>query len=406
MPSFKYPNTLNYFLLLSVFIISPYYYQPNIGGLGLVLPFNLSAWACGIVFIVSVLFISSKATSFLCTRLFYYCMVFPCTIILAGIFTDNLQPVVWLFRQLYIIGGILFLFSLFQLKLTTFQVERLLYWIAFSALIHAFIGFLQLHDIDTLSGWMTMSANQMPIGVFQQVNLQAIYLVSGIQICLYLISRPSFISTKVWIRAFFIFTISLSVYVALCTGSRAGSLSLILASLVMLSSRYHQLKRHRLIMLLIGLSVSLSVFLAQDGIHLAKEKTNQITSGEYQSIRSTMYATTIDLIKEKPLLGYGIGSFPSVWAEQSIQFAKVHPNANISQQTTNHPHNEILLWMVEGGLLALIGIILIVIAIISALKYCGTSRGGAYAALLIPISLHTQVELPFYGSTIHWFFFN
>jgi len=58
--------------------------------------------------------------------------------------------------------------------------------------------------------------------------------------------------------------------------------------------------------------------------------------------------------------------------------------------------------MDEGGLLALFSIFAAVVAVLLQLTRLGWQRGGAVASLLIPITLHTQVELPFYISTFHW----
>jgi O-antigen polymerase len=119
--------------------------------------------------------------------------------------------------------------------------------------------------------------------------------------------------------------------------------------------------------------------------------------------RQTLYSTAVELIKHKPLLGYGIGSFPRVYADQTVKISAIHPDTNKSGRTISHPHNEVLLWMIEGGLLSVSGLVVAFVGLCIALYRSGFSRGGAYAALLFPISFHTQVELPFYGSSAHWF---
>jgi len=108
------------------------------------------------------------------------------------------------------------------------------------------------------------------------------------------------------------------------------------------------------------------------------------------------------LIRNKPLTGHGTGNFLSAWNKQSADFYLRHPDASLPKFLL-HPHNEIFFWMIELGLPALIGILVLIAAIGRALYYCGFQRGGAYAAMLLPISLHTQVEHPFYISSIHWF---
>jgi len=115
-----------------------------------------------------------------------------------------------------------------------------------------------------------------------------------------------------------------------------------------------------------------------------------------------MYSIGIDIAKQEPLHGHGIGSFLRVWNIQAAKFMTENPNATLPRYVT-HPHNELLFWLIEGGFAALAGIVLVIIGIVIALYRCGFQRGGSYAAMLLPISLHTQVELPFYASAIHWF---
>ncbi|WP_198245183.1 PglL family O-oligosaccharyltransferase [methane-oxidizing endosymbiont of Gigantopelta aegis] len=141
----------------------------------------------------------------------------------------------------------------------------------------------------------------------------------------------------------------------------------------------------------------------QSGFSRTLDKTQKMTEGEFASARQTMYAIGLNLIKDKPLFGYGIGSFPRVWVEQKAKFLAQHPDAAVTSATTSHPHNEILFWFIEGGLVAVAGLMVILIVVCKALYQCGFSRGGAYMAMLFPITLHTQVELPFYISSVHWF---
>jgi O-antigen polymerase len=61
--------------------------------------------------------------------------------------------------------------------------------------------------------------------------------------------------------------------------------------------------------------------------------------------------------------------------------------------------------MVEGGITALLGIFVTTIGVMLVLTKSGVSRGWSYFVLLLPLSFHTQVELPFYMSAMHWLMF-
>jgi O-antigen polymerase len=68
-----------------------------------------------------------------------------------------------------------------------------------------------------------------------------------------------------------------------------------------------------------------------------------------------------------------------------------------------HPHNEVLYWLVEAGLISVLGMLLFAAATLRQFFSLGWQRGLAYMAMIAPITMHTFVELPFYLSSFHWF---
>lgn len=382
------------------------------------MPFNIASWIAASAFIAYILIASIRSKTISYSPLFLYCLIFPITIMLAGALSEVSEPIVWLFRQLFILGGILFLLALFQFRWTQLQVEKILYYSVFAMSLHVMVGLIQVFDVAIVQNKIPLSGRgQPPFGIFQQVNLLATYLVTGTLIILFLISRPSFSSTRLITKLLMAIVFGVALYVILSTGSRIGLLSLLIGGSIMLISRRKQLSRQKFMFILLVISSSLGVIASttdvlksptrelhgQSGIELVTKKVEKLAGGKYQSFRQSMYAISIEIILQKPLLGHGIGSFPRVWAEQKAKFTQQNPNAVVSHLTTGHPHNEVLLWLIEGGIVAALGLAIIVIVIGISLYSCGFSRGGAYLALLVPISLHTQVALPFYGSAVHWF---
>ncbi|MCP4275798.1 MAG: hypothetical protein GY779_05535, partial [Gammaproteobacteria bacterium] len=124
--------------------------------------------------------------------------------------------------------------------------------------------------------------------------------------------------------------------------------------------------------------------------------------GASASARVNMYRIAAELVAEKPVFGHGIGSFLRVWGQQAGDYHQRFPDAVLPEYVT-HPHNEIVYWLIEGGVVAFSGMLLIFAVVLLALWRCGLHRGGAYLALLLPIGLHSLVELPFYISSLHWF---
>lgn len=400
-----------YLLLIGLFIIAPLYTYPNLGGVGLTMPFNIAEWLAAIVFIGLVVFSSLRSAQFLYAPVFLYCLLFPLSISIFSFATDVILPNLWLFRLLTITGGFLFIAVLFQLKFTMTDVERVLYFIVVAIAIHALVGVLQIIDITQFTQKLPMSGQgKPPFGIFQQSNLLATYLVTGVMIILFLISRPSFRSKQIAIKIFMVVTFGVAIYIILATGSRIGLLSLLISLPLMILSRRKQLFRYKKTVLYLivvsGVAIianSASLVGEQDfGLNRTLTKVNNLSQTEYKTYREGMYKISIDLIKQKPLLGHGFTSFPRVWTEQKSRFVAQHPNAVVSYLGTGHPHNELLLWLIEGGVVAGLSLIIVFLAICWALYLCGFSRGGVYLALLLPISLHTQTALPFYGSAVHW----
>jgi O-antigen polymerase len=404
---------IQHFLLLALFIIAPLYTYPNLGGVGLAMPFNIAIWALAAIFISFMLFTSLKSNVFSYSPQFLLCLIFPLLITMVSFFDEIAIANLWLFRLLYIIGGYLFIVALFQTRFTMLAVEKVLYLIVIAITVHSLVGLLQVIDISNFSQKIPMSGRgKPPFGIFQQVNLLATYLATGMMIILFLMSRPAYSSKIRAIKVWLVMTFGLSLFIVLATGSRIGLLSLLVSLPIIVIARKKQLLRHRKTVLALAI-VSIFAVLAstttllpevhKSGLERAFTKTSTLSEEGYKTYREGMYKIGIDLIKEKPLLGHGFTSFPRVWTEGKAKFIAQHPDAAVSPLGTGHPHNELLLWLIEGGAVAGMGLLIVFLAIAKALYNCGLSRGGAYLALLLPISLHTQTAWPFYGSAMHWF---
>ena len=71
----------------------------------------------------------------------------------------------------------------------------------------------------------------------------------------------------------------------------------------------------------------------------------------------------------------------------------------------DHPHNEILFWTVEGGIIPLIGLLIMAGGFLIVIWRTEQKSSWSMLGLTFPILIHTQLELPFYISLIHWVLF-
>lgn len=393
-------------LLVCLFVLAPVYYHPNLGGEGLRIPNNSTVWLLAIIFIAYTLLKVVQSHNFKLPKYFIYIAAFPLLVILSGFVAGVEQPLKWLFRVLFILGGFAFFFSLFQHNFKQGKWDRLLLVVALSGLIHIVIGLMQIYLKEGMPYLLPKSPQGIPSGLFQQINNQATFLVTIILLVFYLASRPILRSSGFIFKLLTVVTVLGASFIVGFAGSRIGLLSLILALPMLLLARRQYLEKNKqytvllLFMLLLGM-----IFGAVTTHGKAMDKTVAMQSGYSGSARLGIYKISLDLMSEKPLFGQGIGSFPRVFQYAKPAFYQQNPNAKLPQQMVSHPHNELLQWVVEGGITALVGILLFAVGVMLALKQNGRSRGLAYFALLLPIALHTQVELPFYMSALHWFLF-
>ncbi|WP_297311445.1 O-antigen ligase family protein [Neptuniibacter sp.] len=221
----------------------------------------------------------------------------------------------------------------------------------------------------------------------------------------YLISRPTLSSLSPVIKIALFTAAFLASYTISVSGSRIGLLGAILGLLMMLLGRWRQLvSPHARTTFIIALFCMLAGTLVNtSGLEKATDKADRAIGGMEKDVRWKVYDLSWQLYKEAPLFGHGLGSFQKVFQDKRAEYQKIEGNSLGTNPRFTHPHNEIIFWMVEGGIFAILGIMCAAIVTFMQLAKAGWQRGIAYAALLIPIVLHTQVELPFYISNTHWF---
>lgn len=126
----------------------------------------------------------------------------------------------------------------------------------------------------------------------------------------------------------------------------------------------------------------------------------------YQSIgiRTFIWSYSWKLLLESPITGLGYGSFESVFLH-GYMAEKNDNNLIPSIANLDHPHNELLYWGVEGGLLPILLLLAMAGMLLWRLRGQRWPRALALLALVTPMALHTQTEYPFYHSIVHWFLF-
>jgi O-antigen polymerase len=398
-------NRVIVILLTLMFIVAPFYYQDNLGGEGLSLPFNTVVWLPVLAIIAAAIFKVTQEKAWLKPNFVWLTFLFPLGLWLSGFISGMDRPGEWLIRLGVVWGGVLFWIAVMQFRLRAEELQQLLYLLLASLLLHALVGLFQLTGNPLMRGWIPVSADHRLLGMFQQPNLQASLMATAIALSLWLALSKSFAQQRWPMLAVVYLSLFLGGLEVAASGSRVGLLGALLATLLILIGRIKLLAASpvRAIALAVVLvSGVVSGYQVNDGALQAYNKIERMAE-EGKDARPHIYRIAWDLFQRAPWVGHGIGSFQREFQNERVTYYEGRDASAIDGAPRfSHPHNELLFWLDEGGVLAVLAIGLAVVAVIMQLARLGWREGVAGAALLLPITLHTQVELPFYISTYHW----
>lgn len=401
------PLPLVRFFLASVgllFIVAMHYFQHNPGGSGLELSFNASAWipfsfaiSCGLLEICrQKVWRYSRMTLIL----------FSCCVLLSlPVLYSNADGFAVLNRLLTLWAGFLFFISLQQFVFTHSQRQRLLWFITIAVLIEAVFGWYQFLWLTANNSFGYDVIANRPYGIFQQPNVMASFLATGLVIAAYLLARlPLYRGQWSWQHIILLITPVLTIPIVVVLNSRTGWLGAAIGLILMLPYLRHfaakQVQRLWLLMIVLGLCLAWNISSTE---HWAPKENSITVQGD---ARGSIYPQVYDMFTNKPLTGYGYGKFEATYITQTALWHQQDPQhypAGVAG--LDHPHNELLYWAAEGGIIPLLGLMLAAFAVLISIKKAPNGTQLALVGLFFPIVLHTQLEYPFYHSIAHWIIF-
>ncbi len=389
----------------ALYIVAMHFFMPNPGGSGLALSFNATTWlAFSISIGIGLYQIGTQGV--LRYNKMTIVLFISCLMMTAPVLYPNSSLLLSVSRLTGLWMGFLLFVILQQFRFSNRQKQRLLWFIVIAVAIQAVYGWVQylLLEPGNMFGYNTI--HNRPYGIFQQVNVMASFLATGLAISAYLLSRQPIkyqhkLSDVTLLYLMPLLTIPLIVVIA----SRTGWLAAILSTILVLPYLYRFATHKRIIgwclSALVGivLGLLLPMISSHGNADLVKDRAN------FDSARSYIYPQTLDMIIEKPFTGYGYGRFESDYILYTARQHQLNTDYHVGLPALTHPHNEMLYWGVEGGLLPLLGITLA--AAFMLLRMYQTKKGTRLAmfGLFVPIVLHSQLEYPFYHSFVHWITF-
>lgn len=371
-------------------LIAMHIYWPNRGGSGFYLPWNLVG---GIFIALAILGAMLFSRPPLAVSGFFNWLA------LGGLILS--LPLLWaqqpwlseaLPRLLGLALGIMAYFALLQIPLDRSRRRRLLTLLLAATVIEALFGLVQ-YSLLQPGNWIGYnSLKNRPYGIFQQWNLMASFMATGLALALYLLSNRRPLSRSLqWLSTSILVLAPLLLVVI---ASRVGLLAALLLSPLQLWMLFRINRRRAaaaLLLLITGVGVGLLLVLINGA-------TRAVTVAEPIFYRLAYWQEALRMIAERPWFGWGYGHFQHDFLHH---FYTTH-SSGMESVAISHPHNEILLWGIEGGLLSLSGIAIVCWGLWRLLQRTRALplRPAPWIAAL-PILLHMMVEYPLYLSAAH-----
>ncbi|WP_435235546.1 Wzy polymerase domain-containing protein [Psychromonas sp. PT13] len=375
--------------------VGAHYFQHNQGGSGLELAQNNVVWIFFSILIGLGLWKITEQKKIIYSR---FTIVFLIAVVLFFIplfYPNNELASQSYTRLLGLLAGFLFYVSLQQFQFNKAQLQRLLLLIVLAGFIQSCYSLMQDYLLTEGNIFGYAVSYGRPYGIFQQPNVLASFLVTTLVLSGYLLQQIS--SRK--LQFFLLLTAMINAWVITITISRVGYLGALIAIALFTPWAWKQDKKKLLTFLLI-------VFI---GIGIAALKPNffDVKSGHVENItqdngRVIKYTNSLIMVKNKPLMGYGYGSFEKNYLIIQAERVKNNEIPPAGEGILTHPHNDILYWAIEGGIVPILALLLLVVCFIHLLSNFKISKALLLSAFVLPISLHTQTEYPLYHSSLHW----
>ncbi len=282
----------------------------------------------------------------------------------------------------YVFGGFLiFLYELVLYKygncttLFAFCIRVFFFIVVICCSIQAIYGLGQYFGV-----WISNMPNFVT-GSFDNPVGFAFCLTSALPIFLYFL-----INSKNWVRIIVLLSICTVVFAIVVSGSRTAILALFVYVLFLY---FYFRKRFKISFITFAFFIFLIIVISFIMYCSNEDSVNG---------RFLIWKCSIEMIKDKPLLGWGTGGFQKVYMYYQADYFRYNADDYYSYLADNvkHPFNEFLLIIIEYGLLGL----LLVLFFFFILIYCGLQKrrkvnSFIFVLILLSIIVFSCFSYPF-----------
>ncbi|MGL5290884.1 MAG: O-antigen ligase family protein, partial [Vibrionaceae bacterium] len=392
----------------------------HFGGTGLSLSFNVTSWIAFSLILGIGCYRLSQAKRMYFSKVTGW-LFLTCLLLTLPVFYEASSWTLSQDRLLTLWSGLLLFVLLQQCNLKRYN-NLILWQILLAAFIASTFSYMRLL-LPADYAWLSLFSDTRLSGIFQQPNVMASFLATGLAIAGFLLSAvtnkkgirattalavdnaadrvsvadPNYRSKAVLLHAAPVLFIPLLILLASRTGWLALAMVVVLITIHLYHNKQKKLLQSWLLSCATGILLSgvLAIFNSQAQMLV----TNKL---QLESQRSDIYLQTADMIKDNFWQGVGFGHFEARYVERTAAQHALDPSYPIVIDALEHPHNELLFWAAEGGVVTLFAMALFVTTVLWLLIKAPKNNRLLWISLLLPLGLHCQLEYPFYLSLVHW----
>ena len=400
MPVTHYTQRIFWIILSLYSLLGMHFFMHNQGGSGLYLPFNMVGWAFVSVLISIGIWHLTLVKQLTFSRTQFWFLAGFAILLLPFLnpqaeWNVQAQP-----RFVAVAAGLLLFFALSQFQFKEQQRYVLLYLLLGAVAIEAMFGLTQFFILRE-GNWLGYNVKiNRPYGIFQKDSVFSSFLAAGVAISLYLQRWDEVVLTSRWRQILLSVILVVVPLLLVQIQSRAGNYGTILVVLCMLPVLWSYNRRifwWSVVLLSIGLSIGMLVHTS-----VRSADSYELTSG----FRKLYWSHLLTMLSQSPWLGHGYGSFEYTFLHDFYAPEHITPGMRLMEENLDHPHNEVLFWLHEGGIVAVIGLLIFAVGYIRSLFKCASwAKRISLLALVLPLLFHSMVEYPFYHSVAHFFLF-
>lgn len=355
-------------------------YWPNNGGSGLSLPLNITSWIYAVVLAASALMLAPRQRWRITVPAAGF-TIGAFILMLLCLLTPDVRQAEALLVAGALLGGVSVYLVTLQIPLTANTLTALLALLWGACVIECLVFVYQYWHLPGVDYWeFAWRRGTRPYGIFQQVNLLASFTACGV-----LLSATLFLRLRDGYRIVIGVGLVMMGFVLHESQSQTGYLSLVVGEVLLLA--VFPAQRRTLLLLLPLASGMAAGSLVRHFLSVAT--VDHFTTSQ---VRWTVLKTSLALFAERPWTGWGVGSFAAVFLERA---------GPLGLSSISHPHNELVLWLVEGGLVGLVGALCFIASGFWLWMHGNRWRRACLVAAL-PVVIHMLTEYPVRQSTPHW----